>query len=1048
MQKLLISFFVVLCCGFIFAALLFFQDNSSNLVQAAESTATCQTGFDRPLLFGVGPDGSAGAYESQLKNAGSTISTIGLTWDTIQPNGPQDYDPAAVNFPIEKASRDGLVVAVNMSGTPEWARGQTTLPTWKSQPREGDPTVEREFREFVRQAVRDNKNRAKYWSYWNEPNGCMSNHHTGECGWNGDTASDFAHWHKIFYEEVKKEDPSAKVILGNLELIKPDYGYIKEMNNKDVKYDYLGLNVYNKGGNYAFPLDWVKGAYNAQKDKKPVWLNEWGWDQQWGMSKEQIADRIKQTFPEFIKPENSYIHAAIYHNLRDRDGDYGLWEKKGDVLVPRVNGQAFLDISKSACNPQFSNAPVTPADPGGPTPPTTPLPGGAGGSNITVRTHFTATPLTGDGDNWPKVSLLVNNGAGFNASNPSDDQPCDGTVTGTTAKCGSLNRFPEKLVEDFEVAGATFTKDIVIPSSRLVLDLGDGVGITKLSYAFHNDLWKPSEGDRNAFVTKVEFFGPDGKMILSYSPEKSAKGYSVTPTPNNDRALESFYFDMGIINNTGAQDASQNGMVKAFDKLELKNKETTADKWDLSKEGSFNIISTRVHQAIVQNYGTTTPAACVVASADTGGTLVKRGQPVTLTSVATVPIKTFRYSFYNLNNKNPDGSPKAYCIPGAPPQPGDGCPTGSGQLVIESTGDNEGTIQGVDWFKFPNNQVTQSFWKGDIGSNRQVPFDANFGGTTATAWNFSNYINGLAIGGPFNPAAEVDAIATYNTNNQNATMEIWRNNQLWYNIVPFTANGSNLDWGQAEGWTLYKDFNLEPTAWPGTGLVTARSSFVGKDSKLWHIYWRGNEEWTRGVPIVNGNPNSALLDNQPNKGFIRTRTINDLKSTGKVQAISHLVMPDGNVQEQIWQNNQVWRRTITLTPDSPNFATASPLEGPLPVGLTPRTDKSASETLEYNRIHQIDAATGVVPETLQVNATFVTDATTPIGNDSKCVTWFTFDKALDGDVDGNCGVDIYDYNLLMENYGTTNCQYNLAGDCTINMEDINYLRQQYGQKCQ
>jgi hypothetical protein len=142
------------------------------------------------LIFGVSSTGHQGGYgplsekEGGLIKAGSTMATVPINWDheTIQGGGPQDYNPESVNFPIRKAVQTSRVVVVNISGTPRWATGNPEIDNpAKAQPNKADPVVNREFRELVTQAVRDNKDKVKYWSYWNEPNGCMSS--TGGCGY-------------------------------------------------------------------------------------------------------------------------------------------------------------------------------------------------------------------------------------------------------------------------------------------------------------------------------------------------------------------------------------------------------------------------------------------------------------------------------------------------------------------------------------------------------------------------------------------------------------------------------------------------------------------------------------------------------------------------------------------------------------------------------------------------------------------------------------------------------------------------------------------------
>jgi hypothetical protein len=57
------------------------------------------------------------------------------------------------------------------------------------------------------------------------------------------------------------------------------------------------------------------------------------------------------------------------------------------------------------------------------------------------------------------------------------------------------------------------------------------------------------------------------------------------------------------------------------------------------------------------------------------------------------------------------------------------------------------------------------------------------------------------------------------------------------------------------------------------------------------------------------------------------------------------------------------------------------------------------------------------------------------------------DKSIPGDLDGNCLVDIYDYNILMENQGKTNCEFNIIGECSIDDKDLRHFLPLYGTTC-
>jgi len=1006
-------------------------------VEAAQNTVTCQTGFDRPLLFGVNIPLSASASQ-RVKQVGGTVTRIGFNWDVMQPNRDEtklDY----MDGLIATAQTQGLVMVGLISGTPQWASNNTSLPPYKAFPKKAELET---YKSFVKQLVNSKKDKIKYWAFWNEPNGCGSSN--SDCSYTNGAMDEYIYWLNATYDAVKETDSTAQVVGGELDYWRQVPDQVNYMTNHNAKFDILAIHPYDKDNN-GIDFNGIKSAYE-RSGNKPVWLSEYGWGgNDTSDTREDAAKWIKQTLDTLSTNEYSFVKAAMYHEIFDYDnGDQGLTDKNPNNGEFRITGNAFREASLRICNPSFGTG----------TAGTTP-PAAAGGNNITVRTYFAASAQT----ERPKIALYLNNAAGFisatsaNDPAPNDTLPCDGSVAGPTSKCGGLNLYNEKLIEDFEVTTDTYVKDVVIPADKLVYLTGDGLGFTKLSYVFHNR-------NNNAIaVTKIEFYAPDGKLILTYAPQKGSQQYTVSPNQGT-RALEKFYFDLGDVSNSSSDNY---GMVRAFDKVSIQPKNDNDDYWTLSGEGSFNMVSVGVHKAIVNAFGGLNEPACVVASNDIGGLLLKRNIPVTLSAVANVPLKNTRFSFYNSDNRDPgnNNSPKAFCVQGAQSQAGDGCPTGSGQLVVDVKPSVSGTgaVQTTDWFLMPNGQALQSIWRGDIGWNRLLPYDPEtFGTSSSISWNFSSYLTGINIGS-FRPTAEIDAQDTYygvvasRTVDKRLTMEIWRNNQMWTTTVGFVPIGSYVDWGTATPWTKAIDLSENSDDLPGNGQVTATGSFMIGTDRLWQLYWRGSEEWVRSVAYgADGKPNFAAANQLPNKGYTFNRNTSSLPgSPSKVQAISFMPMAGRRIQEQIWINNKLYKRTISQGPIdilSVDFAHASSYEGPLDYGAAD-SNQNASALVAYNTINQKDTLTNKMPVHLQVNATFTTANDKQIGNQGACVTWFTIDKSIEGDVNGDCVNDIYDYNVLLENYETENCQYNIAGPngCRIDTYDVDYLKSKFGQSC-
>lgn len=217
---------------------------------------------------------------------------------------------------------------------------------------------------------------------------------------------------------------------------------------------------------------------------------------------------------------------------------------------------------------------------------------------IRVRTHFTAKAgfNSTDNTNWPIIEVYANNGTNFDG--PYDHGSCATKQPG----CGTPNRYVDKQAKTLDLTLATQTLDFEIPVSQLVIfpyANDDNTMVSKLSYAFVNDYWNPGTGaDRDVAITKVELFGPNNQLLETFTP--ASRSYTDDPETGIENR---FYFDKGIINSQGVKDTSQDGMVKAFDKVELEtivqNNSRATGAWSMKSEGSFNIVSSSIGKKII-----------------------------------------------------------------------------------------------------------------------------------------------------------------------------------------------------------------------------------------------------------------------------------------------------------------------------------------------------------------------------------------------------------------------------------------------------------------
>lgn len=246
-----------------------------------------------------------------------------------------------------------------------------------------------------------------------------------------------------------------------------------------------------------------------------------------------------------------------------------------------------------------------------PTPTTTPTPGPEsnrakvtrlGNTAMSIRTTFTAKAGLNPADNtqWPQVALFTNNGTGYDG--PFDYGSCATQLYG----CGTPNKYLDKLIATIDVNNTSLVTTTPTTLSKLITFPTENettAMVSKLSYAFFNDYWNPSTNpvtDRDVAITKVEILGPTGQVIETYTPTALSYLDDTSPTAV---ITNRFYFDKGIINPAGTVDSSQDGMKKAFDKVELEtivqNNSRANGAWKMTTEASFNVVSTSLGQKLL-----------------------------------------------------------------------------------------------------------------------------------------------------------------------------------------------------------------------------------------------------------------------------------------------------------------------------------------------------------------------------------------------------------------------------------------------------------------
>ena len=169
-----------------------------------------------PVIHAQGPQpdprfGLVQTYDDFVAAAesGAGFTRIKLYWDVIQPNGPDDWQPANVPDPlIETDLAAGREVIGLIVRTPAWARDPDHPANDSANPQAKDVPDMAAWSQFVKKLVTHYQGRIHHWIIWNEPDVWDPNHPGST--WNG-TVTDYFTLLKTAYLSIKGVDPTLKV---------------------------------------------------------------------------------------------------------------------------------------------------------------------------------------------------------------------------------------------------------------------------------------------------------------------------------------------------------------------------------------------------------------------------------------------------------------------------------------------------------------------------------------------------------------------------------------------------------------------------------------------------------------------------------------------------------------------------------------------------------------------------------------------------------------------------------------------------------------------
>ncbi|MEM7344154.1 MAG: PKD domain-containing protein [Chloroflexota bacterium] len=217
------------------------------------------------------------------------------------------------------------------------------------------------------------------------------------------------------------------------------------------------------------------------------------------------------------------------------------------------------------------------------------------------------------------------------------------------------------------------------------------------------------------------------------------------------------------------------------------------------------------------------------------------------------------------------------------------------------------------------NTFTQGLWRENEGWVRTVPVvNGTIDWSNASSWHTPPLALSTLPG-----SGELQSQDSYILNNL-VYQTIWRGDEAWSRTIP-VVNGI-VEWSNASAWS--GPIALSSLTIPGTGSIQTSDNFI-VGTTLTQAIWRNDEGWSRTVPIVSGS-----IDWSNASGWSGPTPSTTLPGAGTLQAADSIVA--GNVLEQgLWRGNEGWTRTIPIVSGSIDWSNASGWSGPISISTLP-----------------------------------------------------------------------------------------------------------------
>ena len=150
----------------------------------------------------------------------------------------------------------------------------------------------------------------------------------------------------------------------------------------------------------------------------------------------------------------------------------------------------------------------------------------------------------------------------------------------------------------------------------------------------------------------------------------------------------------------------------------------------------------------------------------------------------------------------------------------------------------------------------------------------------------------------------------------------WRGAEGLERTVPVTA--SDPDWLDASAW----DDPISASALPGSGYMQALTNYI-LGNTLYQSFWRGNQGWSRTVPVIDG-----TIQWQGATAFTGPTQISALPGSGPMRGAANYIH-GSTLYQDFWRGQQGWSRTVPINGNLVEWGEASEWTGPYAASALP-----------------------------------------------------------------------------------------------------------------